>query len=499
MLVETGSQSSVPALLAALDDLGVDANDLAGVAVTHIHLDHAGGVGDVARAFPNATVYVHEKGARHLVDPSRLVDSAAQVYGDLLDTLYGRLDPTPAERVHVLEDGEEIQVSAQPHAHHRRLARPRQAPPRRCTTPRAGSSSSATPSACACPTPACCGRRRRRPTSTSTRRCTRSRSSPARSPSGIALAHYGLVPDPATILEEAAETLTRWAEVAETGVERRAATSPPRSRPRSPATSTASTKPDREKLETLNGVHSNAAGFRRWLETRDRPHARTDAIKAVVFDWGGTLTEPAQLRRARPICGASPPRRHRARSRGRVCARRLDAVEAAAVGPHRASTSRRFSLERHAARGFGRARRRRRRGAAGGSGARTTSTGGRRTSRHDPEAAPTLAALKGEGLRIGLLSNTHWPRTFHEHFLERDGPGRAHRRALLHERDGRAPSRTRRRSAHVLDELGVAAADAVFVGDRLYDDIYGRQDVGMRSGAPARTATCPTTTSNRTR
>ena len=64
------------------------------------------------RAFPNATVYVHEKGARHLVDPSRLVDSAALVYGDLLDSLYGRLDPTPSERIHVLEDGETISVDA---------------------------------------------------------------------------------------------------------------------------------------------------------------------------------------------------------------------------------------------------------------------------------------------------------------------------------------------------------------------------------------------------
>src|SRR3954465_15073252 len=108
VLVETGSQSSVPALLAALADHGVAPGDLAGVAVTHIHLDHAGGVGDVARAFPNATVYVHEKGARHLVDPGRLVRSAQLVYGDLLDTLYGRLDPPPADRVHVLEDGEDI-------------------------------------------------------------------------------------------------------------------------------------------------------------------------------------------------------------------------------------------------------------------------------------------------------------------------------------------------------------------------------------------------------
>src|SRR3954449_4511614 len=92
VLVETGSQSSVPALLAALESIGVSADELAGVAVTHIHLDHAGGVGDVARAFPRATVYVHAKGARHLVDPSRLVSPAAQVYGELLDSLYGRLD-----------------------------------------------------------------------------------------------------------------------------------------------------------------------------------------------------------------------------------------------------------------------------------------------------------------------------------------------------------------------------------------------------------------------
>src|SRR3954467_11375459 len=112
VLVETGSQSSVGALLAALVELNVAPSALAGIAVTHIHLDHAGGVGDVARAFPNATVYVHEKGARHLADPTKLVKSAAMVYGDLLDSLYGRLDPTPSERIHVLEDGEAITVGA---------------------------------------------------------------------------------------------------------------------------------------------------------------------------------------------------------------------------------------------------------------------------------------------------------------------------------------------------------------------------------------------------
>ena len=110
VLIETGSQSSVPILLDALGQIGVGPAELAGVAVTHIHLDHAGGVGDVARAFPTATVYVHEKGARHLADPTRLIDLAARVYGPLLDSLYGRLDPTPPERIHVLDDGEEIDV-----------------------------------------------------------------------------------------------------------------------------------------------------------------------------------------------------------------------------------------------------------------------------------------------------------------------------------------------------------------------------------------------------
>src|ERR1700720_493765 len=70
-LVETGSQTSVPPLLAPLDALGAGPDALAAVAVTHIHLDRAGGVGDVAKASPNATVYVHEKGARHLADPAR--------------------------------------------------------------------------------------------------------------------------------------------------------------------------------------------------------------------------------------------------------------------------------------------------------------------------------------------------------------------------------------------------------------------------------------------
>ncbi len=112
VLIETGSQTSLGTLLDGLSSIGLGPGDLAGVAVTHIHLDHAGAVGDVAKAFPNATVYVHPNGARHLVDPSRLVNSAAMVYGDMLDELYGRLEPTDAARIKVLEDHEKIKVSS---------------------------------------------------------------------------------------------------------------------------------------------------------------------------------------------------------------------------------------------------------------------------------------------------------------------------------------------------------------------------------------------------
>jgi glyoxylase-like metal-dependent hydrolase (beta-lactamase superfamily II) len=266
VLVETGSQSSVPALLDALDALGLGADDLAAVAVTHIHLDHAGGVGDVARAFPSATVYVHGKGARHLIDPSRLIDSAARVYGGLLDSLYGRLDPTPAERIHVLEDGEEIRVGpgrvlvtvdSPGHAKHH-LALHDSASgilfagdAVGVRLPDAGVLRPSTP-----------------PPDFDLDQALHSLTRfAARRPAGLALAHYGLVPDPLTLLEEAQDTLRRWAEVAERawrqGADIAAALD------EAFAADIGDVEPaQREKLETLNGVHSNAAGFRRWLETR---------------------------------------------------------------------------------------------------------------------------------------------------------------------------------------------------------------------------------------
>ncbi|HUY65072.1 MAG TPA: MBL fold metallo-hydrolase [Acidimicrobiales bacterium] len=266
VLVETGSQSSVPALLDALASLNVDPGDLAGVAVTHIHLDHAGGVGDVARAFPSATVYVHEKGARHLVDPSKLVDSAARVYGSLLDSLYGRLDPTPAERIHVLADGEDVRigpdrvlstVDSPGHAKHHLALHDSVSgilfagDAVGVRLPDAGVLRPSTP-----------------PPDFDLDQALRSLERfAARRPSGVALAHYGLVPNPDTVLSEAGDTLRRWAAVAEQAWKQ--GDDIAGALESAFADELGDVDPaHKEKLDTLNGVHSNAAGFRRWLETR---------------------------------------------------------------------------------------------------------------------------------------------------------------------------------------------------------------------------------------
>jgi glyoxylase-like metal-dependent hydrolase (beta-lactamase superfamily II) len=108
-LVETGPTTSVDAVLEGLSELGIGSEDLAHIIVTHIHLDHAGGAGALAPHFPGATVWVHERGAPHLADPTRLMQSATRVYGaDRLETLFGPVHPVPQERLRALVDGDTV-------------------------------------------------------------------------------------------------------------------------------------------------------------------------------------------------------------------------------------------------------------------------------------------------------------------------------------------------------------------------------------------------------
>jgi glyoxylase-like metal-dependent hydrolase (beta-lactamase superfamily II) len=103
-LVETGTASSAETVIAALKEVGIQSEDLATIVVTHVHLDHAGGAGHLTSHFPKAQLIAHERGARHLVDPSRLMASARRVFGHLLDDVMGELLPTPIDRVISLGD-----------------------------------------------------------------------------------------------------------------------------------------------------------------------------------------------------------------------------------------------------------------------------------------------------------------------------------------------------------------------------------------------------------
>ena len=109
VLVETGPASTLPALKQGLADHGLSTADIKHILVTHIHLDHAGAAGWLAQA--GATIYVHEVGAPHLIDPSRLLTSAERIYGERMDELWGQTVPAPAENVVPLHDGDIIEAA----------------------------------------------------------------------------------------------------------------------------------------------------------------------------------------------------------------------------------------------------------------------------------------------------------------------------------------------------------------------------------------------------
>ncbi len=109
-LIETGPASTYPALKAGLAGLGIELAQVTDILVTHIHLDHAGAAGWLARE-TGATVHVHAVGAPHLADPTKLLASARRIYGDAMDMLWGETVPVPAAQVHALADGDVVDAA----------------------------------------------------------------------------------------------------------------------------------------------------------------------------------------------------------------------------------------------------------------------------------------------------------------------------------------------------------------------------------------------------
>jgi glyoxylase-like metal-dependent hydrolase (beta-lactamase superfamily II) len=107
-LIETGPSSCHTALLAGLQKIGAQPKDVRKVFLTHIHLDHSGAAGWWAQQA--ATVYVHSQGAAHLIDPSKLIHSASQIYGTRMEQLWGPIHPAPAEKVRPLTEGSTISL-----------------------------------------------------------------------------------------------------------------------------------------------------------------------------------------------------------------------------------------------------------------------------------------------------------------------------------------------------------------------------------------------------
>jgi len=103
VLIDPGPESTLPTLLAKLQGRRPRA-----LLLTHIHLDHAGATGALVKRFPGLEVYVHERGAPHLLDPSRLIDSATRLYGEDMDRLWGDIVPVPEANLRVLTGGEQI-------------------------------------------------------------------------------------------------------------------------------------------------------------------------------------------------------------------------------------------------------------------------------------------------------------------------------------------------------------------------------------------------------
>ena len=109
-LVDPGPSTCLPTLELGLQRQGVRWADVRHILLTHIHLDHAGAAGTIVRAHPHIRVLVHERGAPHVADPAKLVESARRLYGADMDRLWGEIAPVPRDRLVVLAGGERVEA-----------------------------------------------------------------------------------------------------------------------------------------------------------------------------------------------------------------------------------------------------------------------------------------------------------------------------------------------------------------------------------------------------
>jgi glyoxylase-like metal-dependent hydrolase (beta-lactamase superfamily II) len=267
-LIETGPSRVASVIAEGIAKAGVAPEDLGWIVLTHIHLDHGGGVGDLVRAFPNATVVVHPFGARHLVDPERLLASSARVYGELMDTVYGGLTPVETSRIKGAEDGEVIDlggrrlelIHAPGHARHHIGV----------FEPDAGALFAGDGVGVLLPSTNVLRPATPPPDFDRDLAIRSLRAFAERTPAHLVLTHFGPISPPAERLDEAEERLLRWCETAEAAA-----------RDHGPEVDHIeaalrerferdeghqSGNPDSFRL--LNTYESNAAGLARWIRQR---------------------------------------------------------------------------------------------------------------------------------------------------------------------------------------------------------------------------------------
>ncbi|MGH7643713.1 MAG: MBL fold metallo-hydrolase [Candidatus Dormibacteria bacterium] len=269
-LVETGPQRDLDQVLEGLARHGLSPDDLAWVVVTHIHLDHAGAVGEIAQHFPRAKIVCHPRGIRHLADPRRLIAASAQVYGERLDSLYGRMTAVDPDQLVAATDMGEIDlgrgkrlvlVDSPGHAKHHLgvlethsgvllvgdavgVKLPGAGPLRPATPPDDFDLELAVGSL---------------------RRFLELR------PQQLILTHYGSAGPPEEVLLEAEEKLRSWTTIAREAFRERPEIDHIEESLRLRLNSSGEGDPERgPAANTLNGLHSNAAGLFGWLERESR-------------------------------------------------------------------------------------------------------------------------------------------------------------------------------------------------------------------------------------